>query len=507
MSNVLRPSLCLLLALAAVTAQAEVRLPAILGSHMVLERDLPIHLWGWSDPGEKVTAELNGASSSATADALGKWSLYLPPQSAGGPFNLTVKSSNSIVLEDILIGDVWFASGQSNMEMPLQGFPGSAVVNNADQEIKNADHPQIRLLLVHHKTSDYPLNDYEKTSWTVCSPETARNFSAVAYFFGREIQNREHVPIGLIDATWGGTPAEAWLSLDSLSADAALMPVFAERTHMVDEEADIPALREAERRADAAAREAHQPPPQHPWHPDPASWGPTELFNGMVAPALPLPIKGVIWYQGETNSSRDRAALYQKVFPAVIADWRTHWRQGNFPFLFVQISSFKSNDTETWPIVREAQRRTLSVANTAMAVTIDIGDPDNVHPADKQTVGARLARAARALVYGENVPYSGPQFRQATTDANGLRVWFHGASWPLESKGGPLQGFEIAGNDRHFVPASARIDGKTVLVSSPEVAAPKYVRYGWQNAPVVNLFDSAGLPASPFTSEETIPAP
>jgi sialate O-acetylesterase len=262
-----------------------------------------------------------------------------------------------------------------------------------------------------------------------------------------------------------------------------------------------------ERREDAAARQAGQKPPNHPWHPDPASWAPAWLFNGMVAPETPFTIKGVIWYQGESNSRLAFAPMYGKIFPALIADWRKQWHEGDFPFLFVQISSFTSDATEAWASIREAQRRSLSVSNTAMAVTIDIGDPDNVHPADKQTVGARLALAARALAYGENVEYSGPLFRQATPEGDAVRVWFDHAAHGLTAKGDALQGFEIAGDDGRFVTATARIDGQTVLVTNAKVAEPKYVRYGWANAPVVNLFNSEGLPASPFTSEDEIPAP
>jgi sialate O-acetylesterase len=226
----------------------------------------------------------------------------------------------------------------------------------------------------------------------------------------------------------------------------------------------------------------------------------------MIAPATPYAIKGVIWYQGESNSRLTFAPMYAKLFPALIADWRAQWHQGDFPFLFVQIANFRSNDTEAWAVIREAQRRTLSIANTAMVVTTDIGDPGNVHPADKQTVGARLAMAARALAYGENVEYSGPLFRQATADSEGIRIWFDHAGSGLVAKGDTLQGFEIAGNDGRFVPAAARVDGKTVVVSSAKVASPKYVRYGWANAPVINLYNSEGLPASPFTSEDAIPA-
>ena len=270
---------------------------------------------------------------------------------------------------------------------------------------------------------------------------------------------------------------------------------------MADQQTDVPALLKAEHAEDQAAREAQRPLPKHSWHPETASWDPSYLFNGMIAPATPFPIKGVIWYQGETNSKLDRAPVYHDVFSTLIADWRRHWSEGDFPFLFVQISSFTSDETEDWATVREAQLRTLSVANTAMAVTIDIGDPSNVHPADKQTVGARLALASRALAYGEPIEYSGPLFREATPEADAMRVWFTHIAGELAVNGGELQGFEVAGEDRHFAPATARIDGTTVVVTNPSVSAPKYVRYGWRNAPTVNLFNSDHLPASPFTSE------
>ena len=495
---------CLAAALAP-SGQCEVKLPGIISSHMVLQRGMPIHVWGWSDPGEKVSVEFNGASRSAVGDELGDWSVYLPPQSAGGPYQLTIAGSNRIVLDDVLIGDVWFASGQSNMEMPLKGFNGAPLKDSA-KEIANANNPRIRLLLIPHKSSDFPLRDAD-ASWTVCSPETAANFSAVAYFFGRDIVNQEHVPVGLIDSTWGGTVVEAWMSLDAISSDAGLMPVFATRAEMMKAQADANAIMARNRREDTAARQAGTTPPPHPWRPAPESWAPAGLFNGMVAPVTPYTIKGVIWYQGESNSRLTFAPMYVKLFPALIRDWRTQWREGEFPFLYVQISSFKSNATEAWAVIREAQRRTLSVANTAMAVTIDIGNPDNVHPADKQTVGYRLALTARALAYGEDVVYSGPIFRQATPEGDDVRVWFNHTADGLTAKGGALEGFEIAGEDRNFVSANARIDGKTVVVSNPDVKDPKYVRYGWANSPEVNLYNSAGLPASPFTSEDHIPAP
>jgi len=486
-------------------ATCAVKLPGVLSSHMVLQRDRPIHIWGWADPGEKVAIDFHGGNRQSTADGMGHWSVFLAPEAAGGPYELTITGTNRIVLDDILLGDVWFASGQSNMEMPLSGWPGAPLRNSAE-EITHASQPQIRLLNIPHKAVDFPLFNSD-TAWTVCTPETAAKFSAVAYFFGRELNAREHVPIGLIDASWGGTPAEAWVSLQSISGDAALMPVFATRARMMQMQSEIAATLALERREDAAAKQAGQKPPNHPWHPEPASWAPAWLYNGMVAPQTPYAIKGVIWYQGESNSRLSFAPLYGRIFPALIADWRRQWREGDFPFLFVQISSFTSDATEAWANIREAQRRSLSVANTGMAVTIDIGDPDNVHPADKKTVGARLALAARALAYGENVEYAGPMFRQATPEGDTVRVWFDHTARGLSAKGAAPEGFEVAGPDGRFVPAAARIDGQTVVVGSPQVAEPKHVRYGWANAPVVNLFNSEGLPASPFTSEDEIPVP
>ena len=482
-------------------AFGEVRLPKLLSDHAVLQRKAPIHIWGWAAPGEQIVVTLHAQKQTASTDELGKWSVYLMPEDAGGPYQMTIAGTNTVTLSDVLIGDVWVASGQSNMEMPLNGFPGSAVVKNAAAEIAHADAPQLRLLRIAHRSSEYPLRDVD-APWTTCTPQTAAEFSAVAYFFGREVQKHEHVPIGLIDATWGGTPAEAWTSLDALSADSSLMPVFKARAEIVDMQAESAAILEKEKREDAAARSANQPPPKHHWHPDPESWRPSGLFNGMISPEVDLSIKGVIWYQGEANTDAARAPMYNKVFSTLIADWRAKWQQGNFPFLFVQLSSFNADPDENWGMLRDAQRRTLDVANTAMAVSLDVGDPDNVHPADKQTVGKRLALAARAIAYGDAIEYSGPLFRQVTPEGASLRVWFDHAADGLMATSGALQGFEIAGEDHRFVPAVAQIDGQTVVLSSPAVKAPKYARYGWANAPLANLANKLGLPAGTFTSED-----
>src|SRR5437868_801038 len=476
-------------------ARGEVRLPHMLSDHAVLQRQMPVRIWGWAEAGEKVTVSFHGQTQMAVADDLGRWSVYLRPEQAGGPYPLTVQGSNTIRLEDILVGDVWFASGQSNMEFPLNGFPGNAVLKNGPQEIAAATQPQVRLLRFGRKASEYELRDQD-ASWTLCTPETAAEFSAAAYFFARDLVKQEHVPIGLIDSTWGGTPVAAWLSLDGLSGDAGLMPQFAERVPMVENQSGVAAIMAAEKREDDKARASGQPLPKHPWHPNPDSWGPTELFNGMVAPAIDFTIKGVIWYQGETDSSAGRAPLYERTFPAMITDWRTRWGQGNFPFLFVQLSSFTSTPAETWGAVREAQRRTLRLANTGMAVSLDVGQADNVHPPDKQTVGARLALAARAVAYGEAVEFSGPLFLEAAPEESSLRVYFtHGQG--LAARGAALEGFEVAGEDRQFRPATARVDGDTGVVSAADVSRPMYARYAWANAPMTaNLYNGAGLPAA-----------
>ncbi len=493
----------LFLALACSAAHGAVVLPKILGSHMVLQRGQPIHIWGWADSGEQVSVELNGATQTATGDALGHWSVYLPAQDAGGPYKLTVKGTNSITLEDVMLGDVWFASGQSNMEMPLRGFIGNAVIKNSAEEIRNATNPNLRFFRTPTRSSPYPLPDFE-AEWTACTPETAALFSAVGYFFGRAIAQDQKVTVGVIDSTWGGTPIEAWTSMDALGSDAALMPVFAEWGKMTDMQEDYSRMIAAEKRADEEAKKAGKPAPAHSWHPRPESWEPAGLYNGMVAAAVNFRIKGVIWYQGESNSVLARANLYEREFPAMIQDWRTKWREGDFPFLFVQIANYHSSPAESYNTIREAQRRTLQVANTGMAVTIDIGDVNNVHPANKQEVGARLALAARALAYHENVQYQGPIYRETSVEGSSIRVLFDHAQGLLCREGSPT-GFEIAGSDGKFQPASAQIEGETVLLTSPGVSSPKYVRYGWSNAPVLDLFNGIGLPASPFTSEEYIP--
>jgi sialate O-acetylesterase len=479
--------------------RAELRLTNVITDHAVLQRDAPIHLWGEASPAEKITIHFHDQAVATTASRLGLWEAWLMPEQAGGPFTLTVHGSSELTRSDLLVGDVWFASGQSNMEMPLAGFPPTAHITNAAQEIAQADLPQVRLLRMEQKSSDAPVDGISAV-WQSCTPDTAKDFSAVAYFFAREISRREHIPIGVIDSSWGGTPIDSWISLDALSADASLMPAFAARAHFADMQTHLEQIESAEKSADAEAAAQHKPAPSHPWHPDPSSWIPAALYNGMVAPFTPYTIKGFLWYQGETDSAPDRVGLYAKLLPTLIADWRRQWRQGNLPFLFVQISSFESPQ-ENWGLIRDSQRRSLQVANTGMAVTLDIGQRDNVHPPDKQTVGARLALVARALAYGEpTLAFSGPLYRQTTRESGSLRIWFDHAEG-LHSSGAALLGFEVAGADGHFVPATASVQGTSVVVSAPEVAEPAQVRYAWQSFTDANLYNGLPLPASTFVAE------
>ncbi|MGB6742503.1 MAG: sialate O-acetylesterase [Terracidiphilus sp.] len=484
-------------------APAQVTLPKILSSHMVIQRDLPVHVWGMAAPGEQVGVHFRGELESTTANELGRWSLYMKPGAAGGPFQMTITgavgASNAlglfqgITLDDVLVGDVWVASGQSNMEFMMHQAA------TADQDLPHADNPNIRLLVVKKSASDYPLDDVQTDGWGASAPDTAKDFSAVAWYFAREIEQREHVPVGVIDSTWGGTPGEAWTRMTALGQDAALAPLFASWGRMTEREPDAQLREKNRQRMIDDAKAAGKPAPVLPWVPTLDSWGPGMLWNGMIAPLTPLPIRGVIWYQGESNSVLERAPLYGRVFRTLIEDWRREWGVGDFPFLYVQISNFKSTPAEDWATLREQQLRTLELRNTGMAVTIDIGTPDNVHPPDKVDVGLRLARAARVLSYGETLEDSGPIFRQATPEGAAIRAWFdHGAG--LMAKGGTVTGFEVAGADGKFVPATATIDGTSIVASSPDVAQPVFVRYGWANSPDCDLFNSDGLPASPFTS-------
>jgi len=485
-----------LLALAC-SARADVRLPYLIADHMVAQRDCPVHIWGKADPGEPVSVEFRGASAKSVADELGQWSVYLPPGESGGPFSMTIRGANTVTLRDILVGDVWVASGQSNMEWPV------ARADDAPEAIANARRPRLRLVRAMHKVSEYPLENLVGEMWRESTPESAADFSAVAYHFGRLLEEHLDVPIGLIQTAWGGTPLDAWTSLGAISREPALMPVIAEWNKLMEQYAAAllkydRAAKDWEAAAAGTKAEGKAPPPvpEKPVGPG-GPRAPGGLFNAMVAPITGYAIRGVIWYQGEANATDERAPAYERLFQAMIRDWRQAWGLGDFPFLFVQLANYRAPADSAWPELREAQRQALSLRNTAMAVTIDIGTPENIHPPDKKTVGLRLSLAARALAYGEAIEYSGPLPRQVTTERGALRVWFDHASG-LTARGGVVHGFEIAGRQKKFVAAEARIEGGTVVVRSEAIERPAYLRYGWKDNPDCNLFNSAGLPASPF---------
>lgn len=499
--------LLVLLWLSAVTAgYADVRLARIFGDHMVLQRGKPVPVWGTADRGEQVTVEFRGQKVSTVADRTGSWRVVLKPMGAGGPYTMTVRGNNMITLQDVLVGEVWICSGQSNMEWPL------FLARDGEREVAAANHPQIRLFMVPKAVSDVPLDDLSGGQWVVCSPETARNFSAVGYFFARELNRELGVPIGMIQSAWGGTPAESWTSLPTLESNPLLRPIVEswERSVQAYPQAARGYLQQMEQwEVNAArARAEGRPEPPRPNRPTPPRsnpWKPAGLFNAMIAPIVPYAMQGVIWYQGESNAGR--AYEYRTLFPAMIQDWRRAWRQGDFPFLFVQLANFMAVRPEpgesAWAELREAQTMTLALPKTGMTVAIDIGAADDIHPRNKQDVGRRLALNALAIAYGKKVVYSGPIYTRMKREGSTIRLFFkHTDGGLMTPNGEPLKGFAIAGADRRFVWAEARIDGDTVVVSSPQVSDPVAVRYAWADNPICNLYNKAGLPASPFRTDD-----
>ncbi len=485
---------------------AELKLPALISDNMVIQRDTKVPLWGTADPGERVTVTLGDQQRSAVADNRGRWRVELGPFPAGGPHRLTIATARSkVVVKNVLVGEVWVCSGQSNMAFALRG------ALNAEWEIASATYPKIRLFMVERATADHPLSDVVG-QWVECSPQTVPGFSAVAYFFGRELYTTLGVPVGLIESAWGGTPAEAWTSAETLAADPYFKPILDRWAQIT---ANYPkALEQYQKKLEQwkeQAKQARARGKNPPRRPRPPAGGPDDphrpsvLFNAMIAPLTPYAIRGAIWYQGESNASR--AYQYRKLFPAMIQDWRRHWNRGDFPFLFVQLANFMQRKPEpsesAWAELREAQLMALSLPNTAMAVIIDIGEANDIHPKNKQGVGHRLALAARAIVYGEDIEYSGPLFETMTIEGNKVRIRFSHVGGGLVAKGGgPLKGFAIAGVDRKFVWAQAKIEGDSVVVWSEKVPHPVAVRYAWADNPECNLYNKEGLPASPFRTDD-----
>ncbi len=476
---------------------AGLTLGALFSDHAVLQRDANIPVWGNASRGEKVTVSICGQTASATADEQGRWKLALAPLKVGGPFEMTVSGETaSVTIKDVMVGDVWVCSGQSNMGLSLR--KSYAPVLNAELEIAAGSHPNIRLM--------GGAND----QWAVCSPATLPTFSAVAYFFGRELNQRMNVPIGLIVRAVGASYAEAWTPAWALRDDPAFRPIW---DAVADYTAQYPQLLEKYNqdmvewtRASDEAKAQNKPAPRQPYKPaDPQHFGrrPEVLFD-QIRSLMPYRIKGVIWYQGEAN--REHAYTYRKLLPALIYGWRKEWGQGDFPFLIVQLPNYQETGRGfDSPIaeLREAQAMTArDVPNCGLAVTIDIGEAHNIHPANKQDVGKRLALEALNIVYGQNVVSSGPTFSHLQLDGARAIVKFTNIGGGLVAKGGAVKGFALAGVDRKFIPADASIEGDTVIVQSGAVPEPVAVRYAWADDPPCTLYNSDGLPAAPFRSDD-----
>jgi len=524
------------------TLHADVKMPAIFGDHMVLQGEMKIPVWGMAEPDEAVTVTLGESTAKTKADEKGKWHVALPSSKFTDKAQvLTVAGRNTLKFEDVLVGDVWVCSGQSNMEFTMKR------AHNAATEIPKADDPLIRLFFVTKKTSLVPVDEVTG-KWVLCTPETIPSFSAVGYFFAKELRPILKRPMGLIGTYWGGTPAQSWTSLpglkkepvlsgyieayDKVSADSEKLKEGYEERLAAYKEAnqkwkdengaafDAEMAQWAEDRKKAIEANQPQPPKPTPAVPQPTAppspYGtqntPTALFNGMVAPLIPYAIKGVIWYQGEANAAKSEE--YTTLFPTMIKDWREKWAQGDFPFLFVQLACYKPGGP-SWPLLRESQAKTLSVPNTGMASAVDVGNPADIHPADKLDVGHRLALVARHVAYGENIVFSGPMYESMKVEGDKVVIKFKHTGGglaigvpPWSPKGDvpppadSLQGFVIAGEDKKFVPAEAKIEGDKVIVSSAQVPKPVAVRYAWDAVPVCNLYNKEQLPAISFRTND-----
>jgi sialate O-acetylesterase len=485
---------------------AGVRPAAVFSDHMVLQQGRPVPIWGTARPGQEVVVEFSGQRKSTKAGRDGRWHVELhplPAASEGRDLVVSSTSAESLTLTDVLVGEVWLCSGQSNMAWTVR--EAGISVKNATEEVAAANYPLIRQLKVPKANSREPATGFS-AKWTVCSPAAVGGFSGVAYFFARDLLQKLNVPIGILNASYSGTPIEAWLSKETFATDPACTPA---RERFAETEKNWPEMlaayraekdawnKEAEAAKAAGTKPATAAPrqPVGPGHP----YSPVTVYNAMLHPLIPYALRGVIWYQGEGNVKH--AEEYQGLFAALIKQWRGQWGQGEFPFYFVQLANFKGDRPEpNWPWLREAQAKTLALPNTGMAVTIDIGDANDIHPRNKQDVGRRLAALALAKTYGKNiVEISGPVMTRGDREGGAFVISFDHAGG-LHLKGEP-QGFLVAGADRVFHPAEARIQNEKLYLTSAMVKEPVAARYAWENAPVACLFNEAGLPAAPFRTD------
>jgi len=446
---------------------AQVQLPALFSDNMVLQQQFEVPFWGWANAGEivVVTGSWNNTAKETVTEPNGKWELELQTPKAGGPYFVTI---NNDTLHNVMIGEVWICSGQSNMQWALDQSMDS------EEEIPNANFPGIRFFYLARQLSDEPQKDCH-AYWTACKPETAKDFSAVAYYFGKQLHQDLNVPVGLIHTSWGGSSAQAWVSEEVLKSDP-----------------DYAIYYEKQQKAEEKAKRGTLTINQQ---------SPNCLYNAMIAPLIPFGIRGAIWYQGESNTGN--AKLYEKLFPRMITNWRNDWGQGDFPFYFVQLAPYEYDTPLVGAKLRDAQRKSLKVPKTGMAVIMDIGDPDNIHPVNKHDVGHRLALWALAKDYGKSdLVFSGPLYKSKQVEDRKIRLLFDYVESGLVSTGGKLTQFEIAGNDQEFYPAKAKIENETIVVSARKVSNPVAVRFAFHNADEPNLFNKEGLPASSFRTDD-----
>ena len=460
---------------------ADVRLPVVISDNMVLLQDAKANVWGWADAGEKVNVTLGETKASATADGKGRWAVKLEGLKPGAGRELMVAGKNTLTVKNVAVGEVWLASGQSNMEMEVKG------TKDAEAEIAAGNFPDLRVFTVKQKLSATPLEDCEG-KWEVTTPETVGHFTATGFFFAREVHQKLKVPVGVIHASWGGTPVEAWMPEIAMKSNAS----FGGRSRKIRSTPELTKF-------------------------SPPFTDPTVLFNGMIAPVAGCTIRGAIWYQGEANGGPAKSgdhAIYGQLFATMILSWRHEFAkaqgvprdESEFPFLYVQLVNFGARHEEPtdsyWAEIREAQFNTLELPRTGMAVGIDVGDAKDIHPKNKQAIGHRLALSALAQVYFREMEYSGPLYGGMQIEESKIRLSFSNSNGLKTSDGGPIKGFALAGEDKKFVWADAVIEGDHIVVSSPKVPSPVAIRYGWADNPDCNLINSAGLPASPFRSDK-----
>ena len=503
------PALFLLASGLVAQADQPLGMPSVFSDHMVLQSGARVPVWGWASPGTRVTVAIAGRQAQAVTDGEGRWRADLDDLQVGGPHEMVVTGGATIRIADVLVGEVWLASGQSNMAMTVSRS------QNAEQERAAADFPKIRMFTV--KPSPKPVAQRDcQGSWVVCSPQSVPAFSATAYFFGRRLHQTLQVPVGLLNSSVGGTPIEAWTSMRAQREEPRLADML-QRWDKRDKNwrpvtnAQFQAtLQKWQVRVEAAKAKNKRTPrkPRRPANPKLNTGHPANLFRGMIHPLIPYRIQGALWYQGERNAKTiPSAQMYAFQLPMMIADWRARWGQGDFPFAFVQLPNYHKrkddpNATSAWAVMRESMAKTLSVANTGMATTIDVGMARDIHPKNKQAVGSRLAQWALAKVYRQAIPASGPVFAKAEYRDGSAFVSFEADGEDLTVLDGPtLKGFAIAGEDRVFKFAEAKIEGGQVRVWHPSVPDPVAVRYAFGDNPECNLANAAKLPAAPFRSD------